>query len=154
MKLNLGQAVQFIDRRTGPVRHGEFIVRHDKQATVLEEDVRRTRKVPYVAPGVQDYGPSPEPAAPAAIVAFRVGDKATFDDGKGVIPVGHVTRIHRRTATRQAIDENRHRDGSSPLRQPHVAATASGAREPRSRPARSTLGLAVSGCAGGYFLIR
>jgi hypothetical protein len=55
MKLHLGQAVRFIDHRTGQVRHGKLIARHDKQATVLEEDVRRTWKIPldkgwWVAP--------------------------------------------------------------------------------------------------------
>jgi hypothetical protein len=111
MKLHLGQAVQFIDHRTGQVRRGKLIARHDRQATVLEEDVRRTWKIPYVAidslstePGVQAYEPPPEPAAQTATVAFKVGDKVTFDDGKGVALVAMVTRINRRTATLQAMD--------------------------------------------------
>jgi hypothetical protein len=60
MKLHLGQAVQFIDHRTGQVRHGKLIARHDKQATVLEEDVRRTWKIPYVALRSTASRPDPE----------------------------------------------------------------------------------------------
>jgi len=123
MKLHLGQAVQFIDYRTGQVRHGKLIARHDKQATVLEEDVRRTWKIPYVAvdslgsePGVQAYEPPPEPAAQTAAAAFKVGDKVTFDDAKGTALVGIVTRVNRRTATLQAMDGRNWRVGFELLR--------------------------------------
>ncbi len=123
MKLHLGQAVQFIDHRTGQVRHGKLIARHDKQATVLEDGVRRTWKIPYVAidslgtePGVQAYEPPPEPAAQTATVAFKVGDKVTFDDGRGVAQVGMVTRINRRTATLQTMDGRTWRVGFELLR--------------------------------------
>ena len=123
MKLHLGQAVQFIDYRTGQVRHGKLIARHDKQATVLEEDVRRTWKSPYVAidslstgPGVQAYEPPPEPAAQTATAAFKVGDKVTFDDAKGAALVGIVTRVNRRTATLQAMDGRNWRVGFELLR--------------------------------------
>lgn len=123
MKLHLGQAVQFIDHRTGQVRHGKLIARHDKQATVLEEDVRRTWKIPYVAidglttePGVQAYEPPPEPAAQTANTTFKVGDKVTFDDAKGTALVGIVTRVNRRTATLQAMDGRNWRVGFELLR--------------------------------------
>lgn len=111
--LHLGQAVRFIDHRTGQVRLGKLIAQHDVQATVLEEGVRRTWKIPYVAiepalngPGEQPkpYDPPPEPPALPGRVEFRVGDKVTFDDGKGVAQVGMITKINRRTATLQAMD--------------------------------------------------
>lgn len=112
--LHLGQAVRFIDHRTGQVRLGKLIARHDTQATVLEEGVRRTWKIPYVAiegalnaPGEQPkaYDPPPEPAKPQGHIEFKVGDKVTFDDGKGVALVGMITRVNRRTATLQTMDE-------------------------------------------------
>lgn len=111
--LHLGQTVRFIDHRTGQVRLGKLIARHDTQATVLEESVRRTWKIPYVAiegainaPGGQPkaYDPPPEPAMSQGRVEFKVGDKVTFDDGKRVALVGMIMRINRRTATLQAID--------------------------------------------------
>ena len=111
--LHLGQAVRFIDHRTGQVRLGRLIARHDTQATVLEESVRRTWKIPYVAiegalnaPGkqLQAYDPPPEPVKPHGRVEFKVGDKVTFDDGKGIAQVGMTMRINRRTATLQAMD--------------------------------------------------
>jgi len=111
--LHLGQAVRFIDHRTGQVRLGRLIARHDTQATVLEESVRRTWKIPYVAiegalnaPGEQPtpYDPPPEPAKPQGRVEFKVGDKVTFDDGKGVALVGMIMRINRRTATLQTME--------------------------------------------------
>jgi len=111
--LHLGQAVRFIDHRTGQVRLGKLIARHDTQATVLEESVRRTWKIPYVAiegalnaPGEQPkaYDPPPEPAKPQGLIEFKVGDKVTFDDGKGVALVGMIMRINRRTATLQTMD--------------------------------------------------
>tara|TARA_B100001105_G_scaffold254430_1_gene250267 strand:+ start:1103 stop:1693 length:591 start_codon:yes stop_codon:yes gene_type:complete len=111
--LHLGQAVQFIDHRTGQVRRGKLIARHDSQATVLEEDVRRTWKIPYVAiegapaapgAGAKPYEPPPEPAMPRGQSTLHVGDKVTFDDAKGTAQVGIVTRINRRTATLEAMD--------------------------------------------------
>jgi len=123
MRLHLGQAVQFIDHRTGEVRHGKLIARNDKQATVLEEKVRRTWKIPYVAidslcaeRGVQAYEPPPEPATRMSSVAFKVGDKVTFDDVKGVAQTGMVTRINRRTATLQTLDGRNWRVGFELLR--------------------------------------
>jgi hypothetical protein len=82
--LHLGQAVRFIDHRTGQVRLGKLIARHDTQATVLEDSVRRTWKIPYVAiegarsePGNQPkpYEPPPEPVKPQGRAEFKVGDK-------------------------------------------------------------------------------
>jgi hypothetical protein len=111
--LHLGQAVQFIDHRTGQVRHGKLIARHDTQATVLEEGVRRTWKIPYVAiepaqgaAGEQPkvYDPPPEPAARPGQVAFNRGDKVTFDDAKGLAQVGMIKRINRCTATLETKD--------------------------------------------------
>lgn len=108
--LHLGQAVRFVDHRTGQVRLGKLISKHDVQATVLEDSVSRTWKIPYVAiepapsePG-KHYEPPPEPPAPQGRHEFRVGDKVTFDDGKGAAQVGMITKINRRTATLQAMD--------------------------------------------------
>lgn len=111
--LHLGQTVRFIDHRTGQARLGKLIAKHDMQATVLEQSMRRTWKIPYVGieaapnlPGEQPkpYSPPPEPPAPQGRVEFRVGDKVTFDDGKGVAQVGMIMKINRRTATLQAMD--------------------------------------------------
>lgn len=111
--LHLGQAVQFVDLRTGQIRHGKLIARHDAQATVLEEGVRRSWKIPYAAiapashePGVQPkpYEPPPEPAAPQGQREFNLGDKVTFDDAKGIAQVGIVKRINRRTATLETVN--------------------------------------------------
>ena len=43
MKLHLGQAVQFIDHRSGHVRHGKLIARHDKQVGISAQRDRRFR---------------------------------------------------------------------------------------------------------------
>ena len=111
--LHLGQAVCFIDHRTGQVRLGKLIARHDMQATVLEQGMGRTWKIPYVAmegaPNVrgeqpEPYEAPPEPAKPAGLIEFTVGDKVTFDDSKGVALVGMIARINRRTATLQTMD--------------------------------------------------
>ncbi|MEF7616953.1 hypothetical protein V4F39_23770 [Aquincola sp. MAHUQ-54] len=89
--LHLGQPVRFIDHRTGQVRLGKLIAQHDVQATVLEDSVRRTWKIPYVAiepalngPGEQPkpYDPPPEPPAPPGRVEFRVGDHPKIADIK------------------------------------------------------------------------
>lgn len=88
--------------------HSKLIARHDKQATVLEEHVRRTRKISYgvidsltTEPGVQPYEPPPEPTAQTATAAFKVGDKVTFDDAKGKALVGIVPHqpAHRNLAS-------------------------------------------------------
>ena len=111
--LHLGQAVQFVDFRTGQIRHGKLIARHDTQATVLEEAVRRTWKIPYVAiqpasdaPGDQPkpYEPPPEPPAPEGQRGFQLGDKVTFDDANGHALVGMIKRVNRRTATLETMD--------------------------------------------------
>ena len=111
--LHLGQAVQFIDFRTGQIRRGKLIARHDTEATVLEEAMRRTWKLPYVAiEGLpseaaqqpKPYDPPPEPAATQGRGEFKVGDKVTFDDAKGRALVGVISRINRRTATLETMD--------------------------------------------------
>ena len=111
--LHLGQAVRFVDHRSGQIRHGKLIARHDHQVTVLEEQVRRTWKIPYVAieaaqhvPGEQakPYDPPPEPATPAMAQPVKVGDKVTFDDADGHSQVGIVKRVNRRTATLETMD--------------------------------------------------
>lgn len=111
--LHLGQTVRFIDHRTGQERLGKLIAKHDTQATVMEDSVRRTWKIPYVAiaPAVtvagehaKPYDPPPEPPAPRGPMGFQVGDKVTFDDAKGVAQVGMITKINRRTATLQTMD--------------------------------------------------
>jgi hypothetical protein len=123
--LHLGQAVQFVDFRSGQIRHGKLIARHDTQATVLEQDVQRSWKIPYVAiapadigPGAhaKPYEPPPEPAAPAGAPQFRLGDKVTFDDAKGRALVGLIKRINRRTATLETMDGRTWRVGFELLR--------------------------------------
>jgi hypothetical protein len=47
--LHLGQAVRFVDFRTGQLRQGKVIAKHPTQATVFEEAVRRSWKIPYVS---------------------------------------------------------------------------------------------------------
>ena len=111
--LHLGQPVQFIDHRTGQMRRGKLIARHDTQATVLEDGVSRSWKIPYVAiaaaPGTTGeeskvYDPPPEPAAPSGRVGFKLGDKVTFDDATGLAQVAMITRINKRTATLETLD--------------------------------------------------
>jgi hypothetical protein len=123
--LHLGQHVRFVDHRSGQVRHGTLIARHDTQATVLEEGVRRTWKIPYVAieaaPGTTGeqtkvYDPPPEPVKQGPRAQFKVGSKITFDDARGVAQVGMITRINRRTATLQTTDGKTWRVGFELLR--------------------------------------
>jgi len=111
--LHLGQAVRFVDFRTGHLRQGKVIAKHDTQATVLEDQVRRTWKIPYVAieaaplePGddAKPYDPPPEPAAPISPTGFNQGDKVAFDDAKGGSQTGIIVRVNRRTATIAASD--------------------------------------------------
>ena len=111
--LHLGQAVQFVDFRSGQIRQGKLIAKHDTQATVLEEAVRRNWKINYVsieaAPKTlgeetKPYDPPPEPAPRTHHSGFNVGDKVTFDDGKGHALVGVVAKINRRTATLETMD--------------------------------------------------
>jgi hypothetical protein len=45
----LGQAVRFVDFRTGQLRQGKVIAKHPTQATVFEDAVRRSWKIPYVS---------------------------------------------------------------------------------------------------------
>lgn len=114
VQLHLGAAVQFVDFRTGELRRGKLIARRDQQVTVLEDEVRRMWKIPAVAvepaPHREDddangqYEPPPEPAARREPHSFRIGDKVTFDDGKGKALVGIVTRINRRTVGIGATD--------------------------------------------------
>jgi hypothetical protein len=106
--LHLGQAVRFVDFRTGELRQGKVIAKHATQASVLEEAVRRTWKIPYVSieaaettPGdsTKPYDPPPEPARPLSPTGFAVGDRVTFDDAKGGSLIGVVAKLNRRTAT-------------------------------------------------------
>ena len=107
--LHLGQAVRFVDFRPGELRQGKVIAKHATQASVLEEAVRRTWKIPYVSieaaetasPGdmAKPYDPPPEPARRPSPTGFAVGDRVTFDDGKGGSQMGMVTKINRRTAS-------------------------------------------------------
>ena len=113
-ELHLGQAVRFVDFRTGELRQGKVIAKHATQASVLEEAVRRTWKIPYVSieaaqttPGdtAKPYNPPPEPARRANPTGFAVGDRVTFDNGKGSAQIGVVAKINRRTAT--VVTDNR-----------------------------------------------
>ena len=82
----------------------------DKQATVLEEGTKRTRKIPCVA--MQGYTEAdrrgeqaPYEPPPAPITAankareFQLGDTVKFDDREGRDITGVVVRINQRTAT-------------------------------------------------------
>ena len=106
--LHLGQAVRFVDFRTGELRRGKVVAKHPTQATVLEDMVRRNWKIPYVSiepaeaiPGeaTKPYDPPPEPAKPASATGFAVGDRVTFDAAKGGSQIGMIVKINRRTAT-------------------------------------------------------
>ena len=112
--LHLGQPVRFVDFRTGELRQGKVIAKHPAQASVLEETTRRTWKIPYVSieggettPGdtTKPYDPPPEPARRPSPTGFAVGDRVTFDDGKGGAQIGVVAKINRRTAT--VVTDNR-----------------------------------------------
>ena len=89
--LHLGQPVRFVDFRTGELRQGKVIAKHPTQASVLEETVRRTWKIPYISIEVAEttpgdtgkpYDPPPEPAKRVSPTGFAVGDRITFDDGR------------------------------------------------------------------------
>lgn len=108
--LHLGQAVRFVDHRDGQMRLGKIIAFKDTRATVLEEGVRRTWKIPCVAmeghvaadrehPGA-GYEPPPEPAAPPSPSrGFQQGDRVTFQDRDGCTVTGVVLRLNRQTAS-------------------------------------------------------
>ncbi len=113
--LHLGQVVRFVDFRTGQLRLGKVIAKHPTQATVFEESVRRRWKIPYVSiaaaeikPGdaAKPYDPPPEPARPPGPLGFAVGDRVSFDDGRGNTIIGMVAKINRRTAS-VATDDGR-----------------------------------------------
>ena len=106
--LHLGQAVHFVDFRSGQLRQGKVIAKHPTQATVFEEAVRRSWKIPYVSiaaaeitPGntAKAYDPPPEPTRPTGPTGFALGDRVSFDDGKGNTIIGMVAKINRRTAS-------------------------------------------------------
>lgn len=106
--LHLGQVVCFVDFRSGQLRQGKVIAKHPTQATVFEESVRRSWKIPYVSiapaeimPGdtAKPYDPPPEPAKPRGPSGFALGDRVSFDDGKGNTIIGMVTKINRRTVS-------------------------------------------------------
>jgi hypothetical protein len=112
--LHLGQAVQFVDFRSGQIRQGKLIAKHDTQATVLEEAARRNWKINYVSieaaepreagEQAKPYDPPPEPAPRMHHSGFSPGDKVTFDDGRGHDLVGVIAKINRRTATLESTD--------------------------------------------------
>ena len=113
-ELHLGQPVRFVDFRTGELRQGKVVAKQATQASVLEEATRRTWKIPYVSieaaettPGdaAKPYDPPPEPAQRPSPTGFAVGDRVTFDDGKGGALVGVIAKINRRTAS--VVTDNR-----------------------------------------------
>ncbi|MEP6502801.1 MAG: hypothetical protein ABJD97_05705 [Betaproteobacteria bacterium] len=92
-----------------------MIAKHPTQVTVFEEAVRRSWKIPYVSveaaektPGdtAKPYDPPPEPSRPEGPSGFALGDRVSFDDGKGNTIIGMVTKINRRTAS-VATDDGR-----------------------------------------------
>jgi len=116
--LHLGQAVQFVDFRTGQLRYGKVVAKHDTQATVLEEQVRRNWKIPYAAiEGAEAdsvttstaYEPPPEPPPATGPSGFSRGDKVTFDDGSGNTIFGVIAKVNRRTATIETEDSRKWR---------------------------------------------
>ena len=86
-----------------------MIAKHPTQATVFEEAVRRSWKIPYVSiaaaeitPGdtAKPYDPPPEPAKPKSSTGFALGDRVSFDDGKGIRSSGwwrRSTGVQRRS---------------------------------------------------------
>ena len=111
--LHLGQAVHFVDSSTGQLRHGKVVAKDDTQATVLEEQVRRNWKIPYLAiEGAEAdsgatsaaYEPPPEPPPATGLLGFSRGDKVTFDDGRGNTIFGEIAKVKRRTATIESED--------------------------------------------------
>jgi hypothetical protein len=109
-QLHLGQAVEFVDFRTGQMRLGKIIALKDTQATVMEAATRRSWKLPclgiqgHAAPdrslGEAPYEPPPEPKAPPGSArAFQKGDTVTFEDRSGRGITGVVMRINPQTAT-------------------------------------------------------
>jgi hypothetical protein len=112
--LHLGQTVRFVDFRTGQLRRGKVIAKHDTQATMREEGVSRTWKIPYVAiepleasPGdtAKPYDPPPEPATPTHPSGFNQGDRVSFKDRAGNTQFGVIAKINRRTATIETSDQ-------------------------------------------------
>ncbi|MBT2327010.1 hypothetical protein J7E62_32480 [Variovorax paradoxus] len=107
--LHLGQSVHFVDFRDGQMRRGKIIAMRDTQATVLEEGIKRTWKIPCLAMqgyhGAErrdeqaPYEPPPEPApATTHTSEFQRGDTVTFDrEGRNI--TGVIVRINQRTAT-------------------------------------------------------
>jgi hypothetical protein len=106
--LHLGQSVEFVDFRDGQMRRGKIIAMRDMQATVLQEGIKRTWKIPCVAmQGYTDaerrsdqapYEPPPEPIAAKKVREFQRGDTVTFDDRAGRGITGVVVRVNQRTA--------------------------------------------------------
>jgi hypothetical protein len=112
--LHLGQTVRFVDFRTGQLRRGKVIAKHDTQATMREEGVSRTWKIPYVAiepleasPGdtAKPYDPPPEPAMPTHPSGFNQGDRVSFKDRAGNTQFGVIAKVNRRTATIETGDQ-------------------------------------------------
>lgn len=81
--LHLGRAVRFVEFRTGQLRRGKVIAKHPTQATMFEEAVRRSWKIPYV---------SIEAAAmtPGDIAKLGFGDL----EEKPRCGRSHPTRVH------------------------------------------------------------
>jgi hypothetical protein len=54
-----------------------------------------------ITPGdtAKPYDPPPEPAKPKGPTGFALGDRVSFDDGKGNTIIGMVAKINRRTAS-------------------------------------------------------
>ncbi len=108
--LHLGQSVRFVDFRDGQMRLGKIIAFEDTQATVLEQETKRTWKIPCVSmQGYTDaerhdeqanYVPPPEPVNAATKArAFQQGDSVTFDDRDGRAITGVVVRVNQRTTS-------------------------------------------------------
>lgn len=107
-KLHLGQAVRFMDWRTGQMRSGKILAIKDTQVTVHEDGTRMQWKLSYAAiePGADREGFEGQPAATSDPPQpnpqredFRNGDKVSFTDRYLQPQIGTIVRINQRTAT-------------------------------------------------------
>ena len=107
-KLHLGQAVKFMDWRTGQMRSGKILAIKDTQITVHEDSTGMQWKLSYAAiePGADEEGidiqeatVKPPPPPKPQREDFRNGEKVSFTDRYLQPQIGTIVRINQRTAT-------------------------------------------------------